>query len=59
LKHVVRLPFAIAAYGTAAMLLVIVWRPQIHILSISSLQRIIMLVEAVGAGFFMGLYIGE
>jgi len=58
LKHVVRLPFAIAAYGTAAMLLVIVWRPQIHILSISSLQRIIMLVEAVGAGFFMGLYIG-
>ncbi|EFH59983.1 hypothetical protein ARALYDRAFT_319341 [Arabidopsis lyrata subsp. lyrata] len=58
LKHVVRLPFAIAAYGTAAMLLVIVWRPQFHILSISSLQRIIMLVEAVCAGFFMGLYIG-
>ncbi|CAF2158059.1 BnaA07g04350D [Brassica napus] len=58
LKHVVRLPFAIASYGTAAMLLVIVWDPQISILSTSSLQRIIMIAESVCAGFFMSLYIG-
>ncbi|KAG2266340.1 protein FIP1 isoform X1 [Brassica napus] len=59
LKHVVRLPFAIASYGTAAMLLVIVWDPQISILSTSSLQRIIMIAESVCAGFFMSLYIGN
>ncbi|KAL0742389.1 hypothetical protein Bca4012_083902 [Brassica carinata] len=58
LKHVVRLPFAISAYGTAAMLLVIVWDPQISILSTSALQRIIMIAESVCAGFFMSLYIG-
>ncbi|XP_013652894.2 protein FIP1 isoform X2 [Brassica napus] len=44
--------------GTAAMLLVIVWDPQISILSTSSLQRIIMIAESVCAGFFMSLYIG-
>ncbi|GMN52993.1 hypothetical protein TIFTF001_022135 [Ficus carica] len=58
LKHIVRLPFATMAYGTAAMLLVMVWRPRISILSISTILRIIMVVEAVCAGSFMSLYIG-
>ncbi|KAA8534772.1 hypothetical protein F0562_029786 [Nyssa sinensis] len=56
LKHIVRLPFAITAYGTAAMLLVIVWKP--NILSISTLLRVIMLIEVICAGFFMSFYIG-
>uniref|UniRef100_A0A5B6YV28 FRIGIDA interacting protein 1 n=1 Tax=Davidia involucrata TaxID=16924 RepID=A0A5B6YV28_DAVIN len=58
LKHIVRLPFATTAYGTAAMLLVIVWKPHISILSISALLRIIMLIEVICAGFFMSVYIG-
>ncbi|RVW44015.1 hypothetical protein CK203_074972 [Vitis vinifera] len=37
LKHIVRLPFATTAYGTAAMLLVMVWKPHISILSISTI----------------------
>ncbi|KAK2645227.1 hypothetical protein Ddye_020422 [Dipteronia dyeriana] len=57
LKHIVRLPFAITAYGTAAMLLVMVWKPQIGILSISTLLRIIMFIEAICAGSFMSAYI--
>ncbi|XP_060961391.1 protein FIP1 [Cannabis sativa] len=58
LKHIVRLPFATIAYGTAAMLLVMVWRPHTGILSISAILRVIMLVEAICAGSFMSLYIG-
>ncbi|KAG8376230.1 hypothetical protein BUALT_Bualt09G0041400 [Buddleja alternifolia] len=58
LKHIIRLPFATIAYGTAAMLLVMAWKPHIGILSISMLLRIIMLVEAICAGFFMSVYIG-
>ncbi|KAI3443555.1 hypothetical protein Pfo_000220 [Paulownia fortunei] len=58
LKHIIRLPFATIAYGTAAMLLVMAWKPHISILSISMLLRIIMLVEAICAGFFMSVYIG-
>ncbi|KAA8523325.1 hypothetical protein F0562_009748 [Nyssa sinensis] len=58
LKHIVRLPFATTAYGTAAMLLVMVWKPHISILSISALLRIVMLVEAICAGSFMSIYIG-
>ncbi|CBI27808.3 hypothetical protein VitviT2T_016277 [Vitis vinifera] len=58
LKHIVRLPFATTAYGTAAMLLVMVWKPHISILSISTILRIIMLVEAVCAASFMSVYIG-
>lgn len=58
LKHIVRLPFASTAYGTAAMLLVLVWKPYIGILSMSTLLRIIMLIEVIFAGFFMSLYIG-
>ncbi|KAL6965792.1 Cleavage polyadenylation factor subunit fip1 [Sarracenia purpurea var. burkii] len=58
LKHIVRLPFATTAYGTAAMLLVMVWKPHISILSISVLLRVIMLIEVVCAGFFMSAYIG-
>ncbi|KAL5572342.1 hypothetical protein UlMin_021939 [Ulmus minor] len=58
LKHFVRLPFATIAYGTAAMLLVMVWRPHISILSMSTILRIIMVVEAVCAGSFMCVYIG-
>ncbi|XP_031267884.1 protein FIP1-like [Pistacia vera] len=59
LKHIVRLPFAITAYGTAAMLLVMVWKPHISILSISTVLRIIMLIEAICAASFMSVYIGE
>ncbi|EYU25850.1 hypothetical protein ABFS82_10G081600 [Erythranthe guttata] len=58
LKHIIRLPFATIGYGTAAMLLVMAWKPHISILSISMLLRIIMLVEAICAGFFMSVYIG-
>ncbi|KAL7096102.1 hypothetical protein ACP275_10G062200 [Erythranthe tilingii] len=58
LKHIIRLPFATIGYGTAAMLLVMAWKPHISIFSISMLLRIIMLVEAICAGFFMSVYIG-
>ncbi|XP_059432479.1 protein FIP1-like [Corylus avellana] len=58
LKHIVRLPFAITAYGTAAMLLIMVWKPHISILSISTMLRIIMVIEAICAGSFMSVYIG-
>ncbi|OMO67167.1 hypothetical protein CCACVL1_20725 [Corchorus capsularis] len=58
LKHIVRLPFAITAYGTAAMMLVMVWKSYISILSTPAILRIIMLVEAVCSGFFMSVYIG-
>ncbi|KAL6580400.1 Cleavage polyadenylation factor subunit fip1 [Orobanche minor] len=58
LKHIIRLPFATIAYGTAAMLLLMAWKHHISFLSISMLLRIIMLVEAVCAGFFMSIYIG-
>ncbi|XP_033508575.1 protein FIP1 [Nicotiana tabacum] len=58
LKHIIRLPFATIAYGTSAMLLVMVWDPRISILSISTLLRIIMLAEVVCAGSFMTVYIG-
>lgn len=58
LKFIVRIPFSITAYGTAAMLLVIVWKPYTGSLSISGILRIIMVVEALCAGCFMSLYIG-
>nr|KYP46871.1 hypothetical protein KK1_031517 [Cajanus cajan] len=58
LKFIVRIPFSITAYGTAAMLLVIVWKPYTGFLSISAILRIIMIVEAVSSGCFMSLYIG-
>lgn len=58
LKHIVRLPFATIAYGTAAMLLLMVWKPDISFLSLSTLLRIVMLVEIVVAGSFMSAYIG-
>ncbi|KAG2398662.1 uncharacterized protein HKW66_Vig0088570 [Vigna angularis] len=58
LKFLVRIPFYITAYGTAAMLLVIVWKPYTGFLCISVILRIIMVVEAVCAGCFMSLYIG-
>ncbi|KAK4565137.1 hypothetical protein RGQ29_006984 [Quercus rubra] len=58
LKHIVRLPFAITAYGTAAMLLITVWKPHINFLSISTILRIIMVIEAICAGSFMSVYIG-
>ncbi|KAG7023699.1 Transmembrane protein [Cucurbita argyrosperma subsp. argyrosperma] len=57
LKHIVRLPFAVTAYGTAALLLVMVWEPQISALSIPIILRMIMLIEAVCAGSFMIIYI--
>ncbi|KAK4396847.1 protein FIP1 [Sesamum angolense] len=55
LKHLIRLPFATIAYGTAAMLLVMSWKPISYSIAI---LRIIMLVEAICAGFFMSVYIG-
>ncbi|KAJ6957533.1 hypothetical protein NC653_039482 [Populus alba x Populus x berolinensis] len=58
LKHIVRLPFAITAYGTATMLLVMVWKPYISFLSVSTLLRINMLAEAICAASFMSVYIG-
>ncbi|CAM8893128.1 unnamed protein product [Rhodiola kirilowii] len=58
LKHIVRLPFAVTAYGTAAMLLVMVWKPNIGILSNATLLRIIMVVQAVCCGSFMTVYMG-
>lgn len=58
LKHIVRLPFAITAYGTATMLLVMVWKPHISVLSVSTLLRINMLAEAICAASFMSVYIG-
>ncbi|KAE9587668.1 putative TMEM192 family protein [Lupinus albus] len=57
LKFIVRIPFAITAYGTAAMLLLILWKPYTGVLTISAILRIIMVVEAVCAGCFMSLYI--
>lgn len=59
LKHVVRMPFAIISYGTCAMLLIMVWEPYMRILSVPILLRIIMAVEAIFAGSFMGVYIGH
>lgn len=59
LKHIVRLPFATISYGTAAMLLVMVWEPYVDILSLSMLLRIIMLVEVIFACSFMSVYIGN
>ncbi|KAM7513057.1 hypothetical protein LguiB_011932 [Lonicera macranthoides] len=58
LKHIIRLPFATTSYGTAAMLLIMVWKPHISVLSISAILRIIMVLEVVCAGFFMSVYIG-
>ncbi|KAK9131404.1 hypothetical protein Sjap_011891 [Stephania japonica] len=58
LKHIIRLPFATVAYGTALMLLFVVWHPHIGILSISAWLRIIMFVEVLCVGSFMSLYIG-
>ncbi|XP_024960058.1 protein FIP1 [Cynara cardunculus var. scolymus] len=59
LKHVIRLPFATITYGTAAILLVMVWEPHISILPIVMLLRIIMVAEVIFAGSFMSVYIGN
>ncbi|XP_071721459.1 protein FIP1-like [Rutidosis leptorrhynchoides] len=59
LKHIVRLPFACTSYGTGAMLLIMVWEPNIRILPIPMILRIIMVLEAILAGFFMSVYIGN
>ncbi|XP_010520543.1 PREDICTED: uncharacterized protein LOC104799620 [Tarenaya hassleriana] len=58
LKHVVRLPFAIMAYGNACMLLVMVWKPSISLIPILTVQRFIMSAEAICAASFMVVYIG-
>ncbi|OAY54003.1 protein FIP1 [Manihot esculenta] len=58
LKHVVHLPFATTAYGTAVMLLVMVWKYHISSPSIPALLRIIVLAEAICAISFMIIYIG-
>ncbi|KAK4760073.1 hypothetical protein SAY87_023204 [Trapa incisa] len=58
LKYIVRWPFAAIAYGTAAMLLVIVWHPNITVFTIPVILRIIMIVEVICAASFMSIYIG-
>ncbi|XP_042469032.1 protein FIP1-like isoform X1 [Zingiber officinale] len=58
LKHIARLPFATITYGSALMLLVLVWQPYIKILSITALLRIVVLVEVICAGCFMSVYVG-
>ncbi|KAL8128540.1 hypothetical protein V2J09_017695, partial [Rumex salicifolius] len=57
LKHIVRLPFATVAYGTAAVLLLMVWKPNISFLSLTAILRIVMVVEVIIAGSFMAAYI--
>uniref|UniRef100_A0A7N0TSG4 FRIGIDA interacting protein 1 n=1 Tax=Kalanchoe fedtschenkoi TaxID=63787 RepID=A0A7N0TSG4_KALFE len=57
LKHIVHLPFTATAYGTAAMLLVMVWKPNIGFLSIETLLRVIILIQAICAESFMSVYI--
>ncbi|XP_073010625.1 protein FIP1-like isoform X3 [Typha latifolia] len=57
MKHIARLPFPTIAYGTALMLLVIIWHPYIHILSVSVLLRVTMVAEVICAGCFMSAYI--
>ncbi|KAK3155440.1 hypothetical protein QOZ80_2BG0203330 [Eleusine coracana subsp. coracana] len=57
LKRIARLQFATIAYGTALMLLIMVWQPLLHILSISLLLRIPIVIEVACAGCFMSLYI--
>ncbi|XP_065626400.1 protein FIP1 [Quercus suber] len=53
------IPYAVMAKGrTAAMLLIMVWKPRIYFLSISTILRIIMVIEAICAGSFMSVYIG-
>nr|GEV17073.1 transmembrane protein [Tanacetum cinerariifolium] len=59
LKHIIRLPFASTSYGTAAMLLIMAWEPHLKNLPIPMILRIIMLAEAVLAGSFMSVYIGN
>ncbi|XP_074575256.1 protein FIP1-like isoform X2 [Curcuma longa] len=58
LKHIARFPFATITYGSALMLLVLVWQPYIKILSVTALLRIVMLVEVICAGCFMSVYVG-
>lgn len=59
LKHIIRLPFASTSYGTGAMLLIMVWEPYIRNLPIPMMLRIIMVAEAILAGSFMSVYIGN
>ncbi|KMZ60465.1 hypothetical protein ZOSMA_59G00250 [Zostera marina] len=58
LKHIVRIPFLTISYGTALMLLAMVWQPHIGILSIATMLRIIIFIEIVCAGCFKSIYIG-
>ncbi|KAM0918295.1 hypothetical protein ACQ4PT_008877 [Festuca glaucescens] len=59
LKHIASVPFATIACGTAVMLLILVWQPELKILSISVLLRIALVIEVICAGCFMSLYIGR
>ncbi|XP_047094557.1 protein FIP1-like [Lolium rigidum] len=59
LKHIASIPFATIACGTAVMLLILVWQPELKILSISVLLRIALVIEVICAGCFMSLYIGH
>lgn len=59
LKHIASVPFATIACGTAVMLLILVWQPELKILSISVLLRIALVIEVICAGCFMSLYVGH
>uniref|UniRef100_A0A0E0K5W6 Uncharacterized protein n=1 Tax=Oryza punctata TaxID=4537 RepID=A0A0E0K5W6_ORYPU len=56
LKRIARLPFATVASGVASMLLIIVWQPLVHILSVYLLLRIAIVVEAICAGWHIHKY---
>ncbi|XWS72265.1 hypothetical protein CRYUN_Cryun02cG0025200 [Craigia yunnanensis] len=63
LKHIVRLPFAITAYGEnccndACHGLETLHQYSFHLCHTQLICRIIMLVEAVCSGFFMSVYVG-
>jgi hypothetical protein len=46
LKRLAQLPFATVASGVASMLLIIVWQPLVHILSVSLLLRYTFVIAA-------------
>ncbi|KAJ3695584.1 hypothetical protein LUZ60_000961 [Juncus effusus] len=58
LKHVARLPFATVSCGNAVILLILVWEPYLHNISLQLLLRIAIVIEALCAGCFMSMYIG-
>ncbi|CAI0627865.1 unnamed protein product [Linum tenue] len=58
LKHIVRLPFAITAYGKYKIFNLLLSLPRVECEDIIATTTIIMLAEAVCAASFMSVYIG-